>query len=285
MTAPTRIAVIGHGEAGSLIAGGLLAAGADVISYDPAKPEAPTTPMADTLAEAITGADVILSINSSTVASRVAEEVAQLMAVGADAGADAGPGSVLGAAQNAVFADLNTGTPAMKRRLAELFGDGQFADVAIMKPVPGLAEKVPLMVAGTGAKRFIELLAPYGVDTEYVSEVAGEAAARKLLRSILAKGFAGVIVDCLWAAESMGLEEWAYHEILNEFDTMNAAIAQRYIDGTAVHFKRRQIEMLDVVEMLTESGYESTMLAPIQFNYGRIMHGKKIPFADTKKRG
>lgn len=137
-----------------------------------------------------------------------------------------------------------------------------------------------MMAAGTGAKKFIELVTPLNLNVEYVSEVPGEAAARKLLRSILAKGFAGVIVDCLWAAESMGLEEWAYNEILEEFDTINADTAKRYIEGTAVHFKRRQIEMLDVVEMLAESGYESTMLAPIQFNYGRIMHGKKIPFAD-----
>lgn len=272
MTTPIRIAVIGHGEAGSLIAGGLLAAGADVVGFDPVTPETPTTPLAASAAEAVVGANLVLSINSSTVASRVAEEIAPLMAAGTTA-------------PDAVFADLNTGTPAMKRRLADLFAEGQFADVAIMKPVPGLAEQVPMMVSGSGAHRFMALLEPFGLDLEYVSEVAGEAAARKLLRSILAKGFAGVIVDTLWAAESMGLEEWAYHEVLNEFDSMNRDTAQRYIDGTAVHFKRRQIEMMDVVEMLSESGYESTMLAPIQFNYGRIMHGKKIPFATPKKRG
>jgi hypothetical protein len=39
------------------------------------------------------------------------------------------------------------------------------------------------------------------------------------------------------------------------------------------------MDMQDVLEMLSESGYESTMLAPIQFNHGRIMHGKKIPHA------
>lgn len=264
MTRPTtlRIAVIGHGEAGSLIAGGLQAAGADVIGYDRITPEHPTTPLAETLEEAVQGAQLVLSINSAVAALSVATSVAPLLE------------------KDAVYADLNTGTPSLKRRLAELFPEGSFADVAIMKPVPGLAEQVPMMAAGTGAKKFIELVTPLNLNVEYVSEVPGEAAARKLLRSILAKGFAGVIVDCLWAAESMGLEEWAYNEILEEFDTINADTAKRYIEGTAVHFKRRQIEMLDVVEMLAESGYESTMLAPIQFNYGRIMHGKKIPFAD-----
>ena len=77
----------------------------------------------------------------------------------------------------------------------------------------------------------------------------------------------------------MGLEDWAYEEILREFDSSSSATAKRYLSGTAQHVKRRQIEMLDVVEMLNESGYESTMIAPIEFNYGRILHGKKIPFS------
>ena len=259
--APIRIAVIGHGEAGSLIAGGLLAAGALVIGFDAVTPRSPTTPLAETLEQAVAHADLVLSLNSSTVAARIAEQVAPLLAPGA------------------LFADLNTGTPALKRKLAALFDDGSFADVAIMKPVPGLAEKVPMGVAGTGAARVIELLAPFGLNLEYVSDVPGEAAARKLLRSILAKGMAGVLIDCLWAAESMGLQDWAYAEILNEFETSNAETAKRYLTGTAQHVKRRQIEMMDVVEMLDESGYESTMIAPIEFNYGRILHGKKIPFS------
>ena len=271
MARPTRIAVIGHGEAGSLIAGGLFAAGANVVSFDPARPENPTTPLVASLAEAITSVDLVLSINSSTVAYQVAESVAKLMNEGI-------------ADPDAVFADMNTGTPAMKHSLADMFASGAFADIAIMRPVPGLAEKVPLAVSGSGAKRCIELLEPFGLNLEFVSDVAGHAAARKLLRSILAKGIAGVVIDFLWAAESMGLEEWAHREILDEFDTMNATTAQRYIDGTSLHFKRRQIELADVLEMLTEAGYESTMVAPIQFNYGRIMHGKKIPFARKKKR-
>ncbi len=261
MEHPIRIAVIGHGEAGSLIAGGLLAAGADAIGFDSAPVPYHATPMAESVEEAIQGADVVLSLNSSLVAVTVAEQIAPLM----DAGA--------------IYADLNTGTPALKKKLAALFPEGAFVDVAVMKPVPGLAEKVPLTIAGTAAKRFIHLLQPYGLNMEYVSEIPGEAAARKLIRSILAKGMAGVIIDCLWAAESMGMQDWAYEEILKEFDSSSAETAQRYITGSAQHFKRRQIEMMDVVEMLTDVGYESTTIAPVQFTYGRIMHGKKIPFS------
>jgi putative dehydrogenase len=256
-----RIAVIGLGEAGGLIAGGLAAAGADVIGFDPANPPAPPVPVAESVEAAVAGADLVISINSSTVSRKVAEQVAPLLENGT------------------IYADLNTGTPALKKSLAALFPAGVFADVAIMKPVPGLAEKVPMGVAGEGAKRFIELLEPFGLDLEYVSEVPGEAAARKLLRSILAKGMAGVLIDCLWAAESMGLQDWAFDEIQREFDSSSAETAKRYLSGTAQHLKRRQIEMMDVTEMLNEVGYQSTMVDGVALTYSRILHGKRIPFS------
>ncbi|HPG76538.1 MAG TPA: NAD(P)-binding domain-containing protein, partial [Rhodoglobus sp.] len=184
MSSRVRIGVIGLGEAGSLIAAGLQAAGADVIGFDAVVPETPPVPLAPDVAAVVTGADIVISINSSTAAKKVAEQVAPLLGAGT------------------VYADLNTGTPALKKALAGLFPDGVFADVAIMKPVPGLAEKVPMGVAGPGARRFVDLLEPYGMNLEYVSDVPGEAAARKLLRSILAKGMAAVLIDTLWAAES-----------------------------------------------------------------------------------
>jgi 3-hydroxyisobutyrate dehydrogenase-like beta-hydroxyacid dehydrogenase len=257
-----RIGVIGLGEAGSLIADGLVAAGAQVLGYDPAVQDHRTIPLAASVEAAVADAAVVISINSATVSQRVAEQVAPLLA------------------PDAIYADLNTGTPALKRKLAALFAPGVFADVAIMQPVPGLAEKVPMAVAGEGAHRFIELLEPFGLNLEFVSEVPGEAAARKLLRSILAKGMASVLIDCLWAAESLGLQDWAYQEILREFDSSTSATAKRYLSGTAKHVKRRQIEMMDVTEMLAEIGYQPTMVDGVALTYSRILHSKKIPFSN-----
>lgn len=265
MSSSTRIAVIGLGEAGALIAGGLAAAGADVVGFDPAEIADPPVPVAGSAEEAVAGADVVLSLNSSTVARRVAQPLVGALADGA------------------VYADLNTGTPAMKRGLAALFPDGVFADVAVMSPVPGGAEKTPMAVAGPGAHRFVELMEPLGMQLDYVSDVPGEAAARKLLRSILAKGMAAVVIDCLWAAEKMGLQDWAYDEIRREFDASDAGTVQRYLDGTAQHVKRRQIEMMDVTEMLGEVGYQSTMVDGVALTYSRILHSTRIPFAARKR--
>lgn len=264
-----RIAVIENGEDGALIAGGLLAAGANVIGFEIARGSRSATPMAKTIEEAVAGANVILSISSATHANRVAEHVAELVKSGV------APSDVL-------YADLNPGTPATKKQLASLFPEGQFVDVALMRPVPGLAEKVPMYVAGTGAAAFMERMQPFGLNMTFVSDVPGEAAARNLLRGMLQKGIAGVVIDTLWAAESLGLEEWTYREILTEFNEMSEDTAREFIESTAVHFKRRQIEMADIVDMIAEADYESTMMAPVQFNYGRIMHGKQIPFSQKK---
>jgi 3-hydroxyisobutyrate dehydrogenase-like beta-hydroxyacid dehydrogenase len=261
MSDKVRIGVIGLGEAGSLIAGGLSAAGAEVVGFDPVTPANSPVPLAPDVAAAVAGADIVISINSSTASRKVAEQVAPLLEPGA------------------IYADLNTGTPALKRALAALFPEGVFADVAIMKPVPGLAERVPMGVAGTGARRFVDLLEPFGLNLEYVSEVPGEAAARKLLRSILAKGMAAVVIDTLWAAEKMGLQDWAFDEIKREFDSSTGDTAQRYVSGTAQHVKRRQIEMMDVTEMLGEVGYQSTMVDGVALTYSRILHSTKIPFS------
>lgn len=257
-----RIAVLGLGEAGSLIASGLVAQGADVIGFDPADPKSSSVPLAKSAEEAIAGADIVLSINSASVSIRVAEHAAQHLKPGA------------------LFCDLNTGTPSLKARLSGLFPEGSFVDVAVMKPVPGSAEKVPMSVSGAGASKLIKQLEGLDLNLSYVSEVPGEAAARKLLRSIFAKGMAAVVIDYLWAAKEMGLEKWALEEVMAEFDSSNRQTVQRYLSGTAKHAKRRSVEMSDVVAMLSELGYDSTMVGPIELTLNRVIHSKKIPFAD-----
>jgi putative dehydrogenase len=261
MTARARVAFIGYSEAGSVVAAELIKAGLEVVGFDSAPKRAPSAPPARSLKEALTGADLVFTISSATGPLRTAEEVAPLLGKGA------------------LIADLTTAPPSTKRELAALFPGGSYVDVAIVQLEPGQAGEVVLDVAGTGARKFVELLGPFGLAVEYVSEVPGEATARQLIRSLLAKSLAGAIIDCLWAAESMGMQNWAYQEILKEFEASSAETALQYLSGTAQHIKRRQIENMDVVAMLQETGYESTMLPGIEFNYGRILHGKKIPFS------
>lgn len=257
-----KVTILGLGEAGSLIAAGLVKQGVSVVAYDPAKIKNPVVELMPSAESAVAGADVVMSLNSSTVSIRVAESVASALP------------------SDALYCDLNTGTPNLKKRLASIVGESRFVDVAVMKPVPGLAEKVPLAVAGGGASRFVSLFADLDMNITYVSDVAGEAAARKLVRSILAKGIAAVTIDALWAAEAMGLSDWALDEFSREYDSMSRDTLHRYLDGTQQHAKRRQVEMADVVEMLSDAGYDSTMTRGVEITLSQVVHGKRIPFAE-----
>lgn len=257
----STVAVIGLGEDGSLLASGLHAAGFTVVGFDVQLPKTPVVSVADSLEEAVSQADVVFSLNSAVAALRVAEQAAAHLPAGA------------------FYADLNPGTPGTKKKLAGLFPDGAFVDVAVMGSLADEGLAVTLGVSGKRAQEFINLFSAAAPHLVYVSDVPGDAAARNLLRSLLTKALAGAVVDTLWAAENLGQEQWAWEEIQHVFDSLDAETAQRLISETALNFKRSQVELMDVVEMLTEADYESTMAAPLQFNYGRIMHNKKIPFA------
>lgn len=259
MTQPLHIAVICQGGIRSSEIGSLLEQiNADVV-FDVSAPGDMT------LEKAICDADVILAHNSPVHTFTVAEKVAAALTPGA------------------LFVDLSVGTPSSKKRLSALFSDGSFVDGALLSVTPGRDESTVLHVSGSGAQRFIKLMEPSLPHLEFVSDTPGDAAARKLLHDMLIKNITSVVVDTLWAAESLGLQGWAFEEIKREFDSFSGETAQHLITDAAQNFKRSQIEMADVVEMLSDSGYESTMLAPVQFNYGRIMHGKKIPHSKPQK--
>ena len=141
------IAVLGFGEAGSLIARDLVAAGAAVRGFDPKVPPPDGVVGADSDAEAVIGADLVLSLNSA------GEAVAALTA------------SLDTLAPGAVWADLNTASPAVKRRLADI-GAGRgipVTDIAMMAPVPGKGLRVPMLASGD-AEFAAATLRGYGAD-------------------------------------------------------------------------------------------------------------------------
>jgi len=255
----TRIAVIGASDAGLRLGVALQSAGAEVVGFDLAPAEFLPLPLATSLEETAT-AHVVLNFSSPQLAEKNAQVIAPLLKEGA------------------IYADLSTGTPEQKKRISGIFSDGLYADVA-------LASAGSLEAAGTGAQALADALTPLGVTISVISSVPGDAAARTLIRTLLANGLAEVVADTLWAAESLGIEDWAWQDIQDKFTALNGDAAQDLIDDTAHNFKRHQIAMQDVVEILSGSGYDSTMIAPIQFTHGRIMHGKKIPHskAPTKK--
>jgi 3-hydroxyisobutyrate dehydrogenase-like beta-hydroxyacid dehydrogenase len=245
------IAVLGLGEAGSLIARDLLAAGAAVRGYDPAVAAAPGITDTGSEAEAARGADLVLSVNSAKAAIDVFR---------------AGQGALR---PDTLWADLNTASPDTKRQLASLAEARgvPFADVAMMAPVPGRGLRVPMLACGGGAARYAGMLNPLGADIELLDGPAGLAATRKLLRSVFYKGMAAAVVEALEAARAAGHEPWLREHIMAELAEAHPGTVDRIVDGTRRHALRRTAEMETAAALLTELG-----VAPLIAEASRAVH-------------
>ncbi len=245
------IAVLGFGEAGSLIARDLVAAGATVRGYDPAVPAPPGVTGAGSDAEAVRGADLVLSVNS-------AKEAVAAFTVSLDA---MGPG--------AIWADLNTAAPGVKQQLAGLGRSRGIpvTDIAMMAPVPGKGLRVPMLASGDAAGDVAKRLRAFGASIEVLDGPAGLAATKKLLRSVFYKGMAASIVEALEAARAAGYEDWMREHIAEELTKADSATVDRIVTGTRQHAVRRGAEMAAAAEMLAGFGVQ-----PLMADASRALH-------------
>jgi 3-hydroxyisobutyrate dehydrogenase-like beta-hydroxyacid dehydrogenase len=243
------VAVLGLGEAGGAIARDLVAAGVVVRAYDPAVPASAGMVPATSEADAATGADLVLSVNSAK---------ASLDALRAGI-----PGLAPAAVGGGVWADLNTASPGTKRRLAEIAEESgiAFADVSIMAPVPGRGLRTPMLTSGPAAARVARILTPLGASIQVLDGPPGLAAERKLLRSVFFKGLAAAVVEALAAARAAGCEDWLRENIAEELSRAGASTVDRLVSGTHQHAVRRADEMAAATDMLAELGVEPTMSA------------------------
>jgi len=235
---PPRVGVLGLGEAGMAIAIDLRDAGAAVRAYDPVATAPSGVEGCANEAAAATGVDLVMSANSADVALKALRA------------------GCAGAAPGTVWADLNTASPALKRRLAAVCAEAglDFADVALMAPVPGRGLRTPALACGAGAVRYAHLLAPLGADVDVLDAPPGAAAARKLLRSVFLKGLAAALVEALAAARAAGCEDWLRQNIIDELTAADARTVERLETGTRRHAARRAAELAATVDLLTELG-------------------------------
>jgi 3-hydroxyisobutyrate dehydrogenase-like beta-hydroxyacid dehydrogenase len=238
-----RIAVLGLGEAGSALAAGLAAA-AEVHGFDPlARPALPGVAIEATAAEAVAGAQVVLAVT----AARDAEQALRSAAPALPAGA--------------LYADLATSSPRHKRELAGLATDhgARFVDVALLSAVSALGVRTPALASGAASGELAALLNPLGMDVVAMGGEPGQAAAQKLLRSVLMKGMAALLLEALRAAEAAGVERWLWRNLVEQLTSADEALAVRLLEGTARHAERRVHEMDAVVELLEELGQRPAM--------------------------
>jgi 3-hydroxyisobutyrate dehydrogenase-like beta-hydroxyacid dehydrogenase len=233
----TVVAVLGLGEAGARIAADLVAAGLEVRGYDPLATAPEGVAQVDDPAAAVSGSEAVLALTTAATALAAAES------------------ALPGLGTGAIYADLNTAAPALKRDLAALVaGAGaRFADVALLGPVPARGLGTPALASGSGAQAFAEMLDPLGMTVEVVSDRPGDAATLKLLRSVFMKGLAASVLESLNAAEAVGHGDWLRGEIAS---VVGEPLVERLVEGSRRHAARRVEEMEAARELLLELGVE-----------------------------
>ncbi|MEZ3159363.1 DUF1932 domain-containing protein [Microbacterium sp. BWT-B31] len=256
----TTIAILGLGQAGGMYARGLAAAGAEVHGFDPNRRLGdPAVTQHDDVASAVAGADVVVCL---VPGSEAVDAATQAM-------------SHVPAA--ALYADLNTTAPGTKSAVASLAQARgiAMADIAILAPVLRAGLRTPLLASGGGATRFSELIGPFGAPVEVIDGEPGDAARRKLLRSVYMKGLAALVMETMTAARAAGLEDWVRDQIAAELESADGHATIDAMDaGTHRHAVRREHEMRAALAMLEATGQPADLTRATVAWFERVVAGE-----------
>jgi 3-hydroxyisobutyrate dehydrogenase-like beta-hydroxyacid dehydrogenase len=229
------ICVFGLGEAGSLFAADLAAAGVEVHGFDPKDVVTPPAVIRhDNPQDAVANVDMIIALTAAADAETALQQAFENI-----------PGTAL-------YADFSTAAADLKHSLSERCAQRaiDFCDVALMSVVPGKGIKTPALASGSGAEAFSAVFAALGMPVQAISNQAGDAATRKLLRSVMMKGLAAVVIEAMQAAEQAGCAEWLWENMANEISNADELLLTRLVKGTRTHALRRLHEMQASVELL-----------------------------------
>lgn len=263
----STIALIGFGEAGSTFA---KAAGWEsaCLAYDvnPARrtvmEEAGVVACA-TAEDALSDADIVLSLVTADSALPAAQDYAALLKPGA------------------IWCDMNSVAPDTKRTAARAIeaAGGRYVDVAVLAPVHPARMNVPLLISGDHAAQAEALLNAAGfAKTRIVGAEIGRASAIKMIRSIMVKGVEALTAEMMLAASKAGVVD----EVLSSLDASEkpqswSTRAEYNIERMTTHGLRRAAEMEESVKTLISLGIEPVMTSGT-VQRQREQAGKTIPF-------
>lgn len=248
-----RIALIGYGEVGRILAEDLAAQGHALAAFDRKLGDPPAAAplrahaaalglrLADSAAQAVQDAELVVSAVTASQAVPVAEAVAPSLAAGA------------------FVLDFNSASPGAKRQAAARVdaAGGRYVEGAVMTSVPPHRIRVPLLLGGPHAAALEPLLKGLGFAPKVASEQLGIASATKMCRSVVIKGLEAMVIEAFTAARHHGVEDEviaSLHETFPgiDWERQAAYFFQRVIE----HGRRRSEEVREVAVTVREAGLE-----------------------------
>lgn len=260
-----KIALIGCGEVGDCYAAAWVAGGHSIVGICELRQDAEMQARAASYGSALHAepgpwlaqADIVVSAVFGHAALKVATQALPHLR------------------DDASYADFTTASAADMRAAADIAAQRgvPFTDVAIMGAIALLGARTPLLCAGTGAPGVAAFTLACGAPAQAIDGQAGDAVRLKLLRSILTKGMESLAVECLVAAESMGLRTSLY-EVLSDMDrTPLTTFVDSFVRSHVLHAPRRLAEVREAREQLVEAGLQPLVLDGVERLFARTAKG------------
>jgi len=251
-----RMSFIGFGEAGQAIASGLRETGIErIAAWDILFPVA----AGERLKAAGDRIGVRLAISA---ADAVRDTDLIVSAVTAASSVDAARSVAAHLAGNPYYLDINSVSPGRKQETAKLLnGRARYVDVAVIAAIHPARHKTPLLIAGPHAEEISPLLRELEMHLSVVGAETGQAAAIKMIRSVMIKGMEALSLECFLAASRAGLLEEVTASLKNNYPTLDfAKIADYNLERMASHGERRAAEMEESAATLRELGLDPLMV-------------------------
>ena len=256
MTGP-RIALIGFGEVGQILAEDLAKAGAaDIAAYDIKFGDPDSIPSRALAAHKVRAA--------ASAAEAVRDAGLILCAVTAASDLDAATSVAPGLKRDAFYADLNSVSPGMKIKATGIIegAGGRYVEAAVMSPIGPKRIASPMLLGGPHAEEFRRLSEPLGFKGEVFSTELGRASATKMCRSVMIKGIEALLAESLLTARHYGVEHVVLHSLSDLLPVGDWEKLARYMLSRSLeHGVRRAEEMREVAETVREAGVVPLMSA------------------------
>ena len=256
MSEISRVAIVGFGEVGQILAADLQSAGVkqvavwDIAFSDPASlPSLALAKCSVASAEsaegAARGAHLVISAVTAANCLAAARAVAP------------------GLAPDAFFLDLNSSSPRVKLMASNAIelARGRYVEAAVMSPISPKGIASPMLLGGPHAKDFLTAAARVGfAGARHYSEEIGSAAATKLCRSVVIKGLEALLTEALIAARHYDVADEVLASLSNLLPLPDWKETAHYMISRAVeHGVRRAEEMREAARTVEEAGLEPLM--------------------------
>jgi len=256
-TLPRRVALIGLGEVGQVLANDLQrTAGIQLGAWDRLFPLAGSEPQraaaaltfvraASSMAEAVRGSSLVISAVTAGECHAAAAEAAAALA------------------QGTFYLDLNSVSPRTRTQAAHTIeaAGGRYVEAAVMSPIAPRRIASPIWLGGPHAREFLPLAQALGFAGAGVyAESVGAASAAKMCRSVIVKGMEALLAESLLTARRYGVEDAVVASLQDLFPLGNWRKLARYmISRSLQHGRRRAEEMREAARTVAEAGLEPWM--------------------------